>query len=61
VPKEVITNLKGPQMVWVPKGTWSAKIGDGGLGDLTHKMMRRMKQRGQVHKIEHMLPESPIR
>jgi hypothetical protein len=21
VPKEVITNLKGPQMVWVPKGT----------------------------------------
>jgi hypothetical protein len=22
VPKEVITNMKGPQMVWVPKETW---------------------------------------
>jgi hypothetical protein len=22
VPKEVITNMKGPQMVWVPKATW---------------------------------------
>jgi hypothetical protein len=21
VPKEVITNMKGPQMVWVPKAT----------------------------------------
>jgi hypothetical protein len=22
VPKEVIINMKGPQMVWVPKATW---------------------------------------
>jgi hypothetical protein len=23
VHKEVITNMKGPQMVWVPRDTWS--------------------------------------
>jgi hypothetical protein len=22
LPKEVIINMKGPQMVWVPKATW---------------------------------------
>jgi hypothetical protein len=22
VPKEVIINMKGPEMVWVPKATW---------------------------------------
>jgi hypothetical protein len=30
--KEVITNMKWPQMVWVPKETWSPQIGNGAFG-----------------------------
>jgi hypothetical protein len=29
VPKDVITNMKGPQMVWVPKETWSPRTASG--------------------------------
>jgi hypothetical protein len=35
VPKEVITNMKGPQMIWVPKATWRPWRGD--LGGLTQR------------------------
>jgi hypothetical protein len=30
VPKEVIINMRGPQMIWVPKATW--RPWDRGLG-----------------------------
>ena len=43
VPKEVIANMKGSQMVWVPKDTRSPRIGIGGFGGLAYKMMRRFK------------------
>jgi hypothetical protein len=38
VPKEVIINMKGPQMVWVPKDTWKPWVW--GLGRLGTKKMR---------------------
>ena len=31
VPKDVIINMKGPQMVWVPKETWNPKTAKGDL------------------------------
>jgi hypothetical protein len=35
VPKEVIINMKGPQMVWVPKVTWRTWVR--GLGRLAQR------------------------
>jgi hypothetical protein len=39
VPKEVIINMKGPQMVWVPKDTWRPWVR--GLGRLDTKKLWR--------------------
>jgi hypothetical protein len=58
VPKEVITNMKGPQMVWVPKVTW--RSWKRGLGRLGTTKMRRFKPKSQVCKLDMCCPRSPV-
>ena len=52
---------EGPQMVWVPKDTWSPRIGFGGFGGLAYKMMRRFKPKKLSSQLGHLVPKSPIR
>jgi hypothetical protein len=58
VPKEVIINMKGPQMFWVPKATW--RQWDQGLGRLGTKKLWRFKPRSQACKLDICCPSSPV-
>ena len=48
VPKDVITNMKGPQIVWVPKETWSSRMTS---GDLEAWLTRRWKIQAKKAKL----------
>ena len=48
VPKDVITNMKGPQMVWVPKETWSPRSAS---GDLEAWLTRRWRIQAKEAKL----------
>jgi hypothetical protein len=50
VPKEVITNMKGPQMVWVLKAAW--RPWERGLGRLGTIKMRIFKPTSQACKLD---------
>jgi hypothetical protein len=58
VPKEVIINMKGPQMVWVPKATWRPCVR--GLGRLGTMNMWSFKPRSQVCKLGMCCPSSSV-
>jgi hypothetical protein len=58
VPKEVIINMKGPQMVWVSKATWRPWVR--GLRRLGTKKMWRFKSRSQACKLDMCCPSSPV-
>ena len=60
VPKEIITNMKGPQMVWVLKDTGSPRISFGGFRGLAYKMMRRPKPKKLSSQLGHLVPKSSI-
>jgi hypothetical protein len=58
VPKEVIINMKWPQMVWVPKATW--RPWEWGFGRLGTIKMRRFKPISQACKLDMCCPRSPV-
>ena len=60
VPKDVITNMKGPQMVWVPKVTWSPRMVSGDLEAWLPRRWRFKLKKPSSH-LGHLLPKSPIR
>ena len=48
VPKDVITNMKGSQIVWVPKETWSLRMA---TGDLEAWLTRRWRIQAKEAKL----------
>jgi hypothetical protein len=58
VPKEVIINMKGPQLVWVPKATWRSWVW--GLGRLGTKQLCKFMSTSQACKLDMCCPSSPV-
>jgi hypothetical protein len=58
MPKEVIINMKGTQMVWVPKATWRTWVR--GLERLGTIKMSRLKPRSQACKLDMYCPSSSV-
>jgi hypothetical protein len=54
-----LTNIKGPQMVWVPKATWRHWVR--GLWRLDRKKMWRFKARSQACKLDMCCRCSPFK
>jgi hypothetical protein len=59
VPKDVIINMKGPQMVWVPKEIWSPWNSFGGFGGLAHKLKWRFKPKKLSSQLGHLIAQVP--
>jgi hypothetical protein len=57
VPKEVIINMKGPQMVWVPKATW--RPWDPGTWKAWYNQDEKIQAYKPSLQIGHVLPKFP--
>ena len=56
VPKDVIANMKGPQMVCVPKETWSPRTASGDLETWLTRRCDDSSQRSQAHSLDICCP-----